>query len=82
LLRIVEQLARNAHPFTQAIATGIVEWHASIMRSPSRRLPSNQNARIGMQLEDGTRSVWQVRGANGAASNLGEQRLRGCHIAA
>lgn len=53
--RVVEKAWRQTGPVTQALAAGIVPWHAAVVNAGARHLTDNDNARCGTELDDRAR---------------------------
>ena len=75
LRRIVKGRLVNSHPFTQAVATRIVERNAGLMHFTSGGLSGNQNPSTGMNLQYRTWAQRQVFRAEFAAANFGNKFL-------
>lgn len=73
---VVELLAIELHPVTQAIAGRIVPRDAAFVHAPARRLARNQYARFGMNPNHGARFVRQDLDAHAARLDVLHQFVK------
>ena len=74
---VVEDLAPDAEPVAQALAGGVVEGGAGLVRERARGLARDQQPRARIELEHGLRAERQMRGAERAGGRwLGSGPLR------
>ena len=82
-LRVVELLTAHAQPIAQTVAAGIVERNARFMHLAARSLGRNEYPGRWMKLQNRPRAQRQMRGAQGAGPDLGQQgcnrRCEGTH---